>query len=614
VNREPTVYNSRSPEMRNHNHAKILGGKRQIITLVLLLLGIRFWLSLPFDQKPTWMEWVGLGAGVCFSLSGYLNRAARIAAGKLRRWIVAHTCWTAALVGLLIGAYLLFQISQGRGEMFLRIHDEHSYMIQARMLAVGRLWSAPYPPDISPFFDTFHFIVDRVYASIYFPGAAMTMVPAIWLGLPYWTSPLACGAAAAAMFFLIMRELFSSLRALIAVVMLVSLQYFRWMSFMLMSETAFLLAVMVLIWTWLRWRKNGYRLRWAFLMGAAAGWAGITRPLDAICFAVPIALAAIFELRSRRSTLVKSFVAVALTALPFAAIQIVQNIGVTGNWSESPMQYYVAESYPGPLIGFGPGDMNRLPPNISAPKRAFAAGWMDLYRDHTLKNALKTWYSIRFNQIRLDTLPDTDLFILLPLALAAKWDIRRVMLLTAMLLMLIVYLGYIFHLDQYLVPIMPAMICLILMGWEALDRAWPRYRRRIGTMVAFSLIGFSLAALPEFSSRVWALPTLCEPAKFINEDLSALKTPSVVLFPFEGPGHSVDWFPVHNDDVAWPDDALVVRANDLGEDQNWKLYDYYARIQPNRRFYLYGTSDPGEPHNLHYLGTAAELAAKHAGG
>ena len=64
----------------------------------------------------------------------------------------------------------LFQIRQGRGEMFLRIHDEHSYKIQAEMLARGRLWSAAYPPDISPFFDTFHFIVDRVYASIYFPG------------------------------------------------------------------------------------------------------------------------------------------------------------------------------------------------------------------------------------------------------------------------------------------------------------------------------------------------------------------------------------------------------------------------------------------------------------
>jgi hypothetical protein len=607
------AYNSRSPAMRNHGHAKILGGKRQLFTLVLLLVGVRFWLALPFDQKPTWIEWVALGAGLCLSLSGYLNRGARIAAGKLRRILIGHPAAAAAAVGLLVGAYLLIQVRLGRGEMFLRIHDEHSYKIQAEMLARGRLWSAAYPPDISPFFDTFHFIVDRVYASIYFPGAALSMVPAVWLGLPYWVSPLVCGAAAAGVFFLIMREMFGGLRALVAVLMLVSLQYFRWMSFMLMSETAFLLAVMILIWAWLRWRRlNIHGFQWAILMGGAAGWAGITRPLDAICFSTAIAIAIVYELRSQPAAIAKTAAAIGLAALPFAAMQIVQNLGVTGKWTQTPMQYYVAESYPSPLMGFAQADMKNLSPALSAPKRQYAAGWMELYREHTLKNVLKTWYAVRFQQIRLDTLPDTDLFILIPLALAAKWDIRRVVLLAAMIMILIVYLGYIFHLDQYLVPVMPGMICLVMMGWEGLDRAWPRYRRRIGTMVAAALIGFSLAALPEFSSRVWALPTLCEPAKEINDDLSVLRTPSVVLFPFSGRSNSVDWFPVYNDGVAWPDDALVIRANYLGKNQDWKLFDYYARIQPDRMFFIYEPTKPQELHHLHYIGTARELAARHA--
>ena len=370
------VYNSRSPEMRNHGHSKILGGKRQLFTLVLLLVGVRFWLALPFDQKPTWVEWVALGIGVCLSLSGYLNRRARIAAGVLRRIVVGHGVLAAVALGLLVCGYLLMQIRQGRGEMFLRIHDEHSYMIQAEMLARGRLWSAAYPPDISPFFDTFHFIVDRVYASIYFPGAALSMVPAVWLGLPYWTSPLVCGAAAAAVFFLIMWEMFGSLRALIAVLMLVSLQYFRWMSFMLMSETAFLLAVMILIWAWLRWRRRK-NIGWAILIGAAAGWAAITRPLDAICFAAPVAIAMLYELRGRPMAIGKTAAAVALAALPFATTQIIQNIGVTGKWTQTPMQYYVAQSYPAPLMGFAVADMKTLPPDLSAPKRAFAAGWME---------------------------------------------------------------------------------------------------------------------------------------------------------------------------------------------------------------------------------------------
>jgi hypothetical protein len=87
----------------------------------------------------------------------------------------------------------------------------------------------------------------------------------------------------------------------------------------------------------------------------------------------------------------------------------------------------------------------------------------------------------------------------------------------------------------------------------------------------------------------------------------------VVLFPFSGISNSVDWFPVYNDFVAWPDDALVVRANYLGKNGNWKLVEYYARIQPERRFYIYEPTHPGELHHLHYVGTAGELAARHAG-
>jgi hypothetical protein len=303
---------------------------------------------------------------------------------------------------------------------------------------------------------------------------------------------------------------------------------------------------------------------------------------------------------------------VGLAVLPFAAIQIIQNVGVTGKWTQTPMQYYVSESYPAPLMGFTVADMKNLPPGLSAPKRAFVAGWMELYREHTLKNVLKTWYAVRFQQLRRDTLSDKSLLILFPLALAATWDIRRVVVLATMVLTLVVYLGYIFHLDQYMVSVMPAIVCIVLMGWEGLERAWPRYRRRIGALVAATLIGFSLAALPEFRARASALPNVCGPAKQINEDIAMLTSPSVVLFPFDGPGHALDWFPVHNDDVAWPDEARVIRANDLGADQNWKLYDYYARIQPNRRFYVYERSGAGDQHILRFLGTARDLAVKHA--
>ena len=175
------------------------------------------------------------------------------------------------------------------------------------------------------------------------------------------------------------------------------------------------------------------------------------------------------------------------------------------------MQYYVAESYPVPLLmGFATADLKNLPPGLKPPQTSLRRCIDESVYEHTLKNVLKTWYMVRFQQIRRDTLPDTDLFILVPLALAARWDIRRLVLLAAMVLMLVVYLGYIFHLDQYLVAIMPGMICLVLMGWEGLDRAWPRYRlvHREHWWPAV-LIGFSLAAMPEFSSRALGAADHC---------------------------------------------------------------------------------------------------------
>ena len=84
----------------------------------------------------------------------------------------------------------------------------------------------------------------------------------------------------------------------------------------------------------------------------------------------------LFELRSRPLSLAKTAATIALAALPFAALQIAQNVGVTGKLTETPMQYYVDESYPVPLLGFAVADLKNLPPGLSAPKRSSPpVGW-----------------------------------------------------------------------------------------------------------------------------------------------------------------------------------------------------------------------------------------------
>jgi hypothetical protein len=78
----------------------------------------------------------------------------------------------------------------------------------------------------------------------------------------------------------------------------------------------------------------------------------------------------------------------------------------------------------------------------------------------------------------------------------------------------------------------------------------------------------------------------------------------VILFTYKT-GVNIIEEPVYNTTVAWPDDAAVIRAHDLG-DRNREILDYYARTQPERVFYRYDrASNTLSPP----LGTAKSLAA-----
>jgi hypothetical protein len=93
--------------------------------------------------------------------------------------------------------------------------------------------------------------------------------------------------------------------------------------------------------------------------------------------------------------------------------------------------------------------------------------------------------------------------------------------------------------------------------------------------------------------------------QFDAERLPALvQPPAVVLFRF-GPRANPQEEPVYNSGVAWPDDAPVIRAHDLGPERDAELARYFAAREPERRFYLVDR----ETLELRLLGTAAALAA-----
>src|SRR5258707_1098487 len=92
-------------------------------------------------------------------------------------------------------------------------------------------------------------------------------------------------------------EMVDGLAGALAALLVVSLSWYRMLSIMLMSQLPVLFFGLIMFWAWLRWRSGSRRPGWLLLIGICAGWAAITRPLDAMCFALPIGVAILLDIR-----------------------------------------------------------------------------------------------------------------------------------------------------------------------------------------------------------------------------------------------------------------------------------------------------------------------------
>jgi len=248
------------------------------------------------------------------------------------------------------------------------------------------------------------------------------------------------------------------------------------------------------------------------------------------------------------------------------------------------------------------------------PKQQWLAEWvLPSMRLHTPGNAMRTWYYGRLRQTLQFCSDDPLLEILLPLSVLSMGGKRRIVVAVNLLLLLMAYAIYLFSIGYYSVAMMPGFVCMILMGWETAARLWPA-NGRTNTFILLSICGLSVAQWPPFTAIKPLPPTYAPDQRPANSLLSHLpKTPAVVMFRFAPELPAGERFhddPVYNDGVAWPDDAMIVRARDLGPEKNHDLFEYYARRQPDRVFYIYDPDARAQGKNplSAPLGTARELS------
>ena len=538
---------------------------------------------------------------------------------------VRHPSPRAATIGAVTVTMLAFIVIvgvplAGGDELIPRSHDEHMHLLQMQMLARGRLWMPPHPHG--DFFESFFVLTRPVYASIYFPGTALLLTPTVWFGLPYWFMPAIYSAAAVGLLYRVLTEAFDGVAGVLGAMLLLSSALFREVALLPMSHNVMLMLALSATYAWLRWRRavaeaseSKTALRWALLAGAAGGLAAITRPLDALCYVAPLAVASLPALwrMPGRTRLMTLGVAVA-GAAPFLALQLVLNAGTTGSLLASPYQLYLDTQQPGTGYGFATPDPLARPQSQLPQKHLY---YEEFHRPaiakHRPARVGTEFLRERMPLLFMTTVAHPLLLLVLPLgllglrALPAQGRVRVAAMLAALPMLAI---GYAFNpllLSHYLVVWMPPMILLVLLAPLALAASRPRLAPIMPAAATLILLAAIVSAQPGINPTAqapWTAPQMSD----IHEKLAALPhKPAVVLFRFDPRQANVHHEPVYNVDVAWPDDAEVIRAHDLGE-RNVELVRYYVSRQPDRHFYRYDRSS-GE---LEELGPARAVLERMA--
>jgi hypothetical protein len=670
---------------------------RQIATILLFIFGVQLWLVLLLGY---WGPNVHLQL-LLVALAGGLIPPVRRGAWKilrhLRRPAPKVRLWTALAVTLIAGASLgFFAVKSGR-KLFPTMHDEFQFLLQARMVASGRLWMPGHP--LADFFDTFYVLIQPKYAAQSFPGTAILYAPAILLHIAPWIWSVGIAAVTVGLMYRVTAELVDGLTGLLAAALLEMLSLFRYVSTMVLAQTPLILLGLLSVWVYLRWRRsrNDHSTRWAILLGLVCGWMLLTRPADALIFILPLGLAMFWDLRRRggfdahsghgrgifplslyagggpgwgflpqrgrtvdpmrsseqfsaslnhpdphpnpppayrergsetrnlRQTRrggpwIQTAAAIACGAAPWLALQIIFNIGVTGNWRTTPFAFYNQRDQPRLTYGLWapPGDAE--PASQVLEKRQFYdTGVVGGMSQQSPRAILRVLMTNRLPSTLQADLTQPMLMALIPIGLLA-WRRRAWILAAGLPLFFLLYAPYPIFTAHYPIAAAPATVLTVLLGFKAIELAWPRSRAAVWTVAVVFVAGLAFTERTEgfsMSAMVSSPNPVLKVADQKEAELIAAGRPAVILFTRD-PQLIPDIEPVYNIKTLWPDDALVIRAQDRG-DANQPIYQYYATHGPDREFYRFdesrvdgsGTEPAGEP--LTFLGMASELAKTSVG-
>ena len=284
-----------------------------------------------------------------------------------------------------------------------------------------------------------------------------------------------------------MTELVDGVAGLLAALLMASLSWFRMLSILLFSHVPMLLLGLLMVWAYLRWRRatgragcspsacspGGRRSPGRWTRCATRCRVGRGRRVRA----APRSPAALGG--RRRGCVVAG-------AVPFLALQMVFNKGVTGSLWQTPYTYYLQRDQPQTSFGFHRFDPSLAPQSQLAQKRQYYRSFMQpMIERHQPARLLANWIGRdtpaqkAYERPRLPMLVDTTMpfRVLLPLAFAGLLGLStlpRRTLWASLPLLVLAYLPNTFFLEHYAIVAAPAVILSVVLGVESLAAAWPR--------------------------------------------------------------------------------------------------------------------------------------------
>lgn len=449
------------------------------------------------------------------------------------------------------------------------IHDEASYLLEAETLARGH-FTAPVPP-LPAFFEQYHVFTTPVLASRYPAGWPLALVPGIWIGMPILMPLLLTGITGGFLGALV-RRVAGPVAAIVAWLWWIAPPIALRFRPTFLSEHLSTALWVVGFWALWRWREDR-RTRWLVLLSLSVAWDGITRPLTAIAFALPVAAVVLHDAVRRRKW--RPLLPAGLAGLLLCLVIPLQNRAVTGRWDRLPMKEFSERYAPFDLPGFGLD--TRHPTEALSPfQKAYNNGFRPVHPDH-VPDRIPQILGARLGQFVHQSAGGWGAAGLLALALIGLFTGGPAMAfagLTAVSLF-VCYLWFA-HPEHWVAYYMEAHLVYAaavgigahrlverLLGWRADPTASPLAPARASLALTIAAAGFAFRLPDSIAIARSARASIGRPNAQVAE-IAARIPGRAILFIRYAPGHQVER-------------NFVENHYDLAAERVWRVHDLGAR-------------------------------------